>query len=85
MFYRVRDASKVALVALVAHLGSRGYDLFDIQQATPHALSMGAQVIPRHAFVERLEAALRRPVTFGAQLELTRLPALIERSLRGGT
>ena len=47
MFYRVRDASKVALAHLVAHLNARGYQLFDIQQWTPHTGSLGAVEIPR--------------------------------------
>ena len=46
MFYRVRDASKVALVHLVRHLGDRGYRLFDIQQLTSHTQSLGAIEIP---------------------------------------
>ena len=36
MFHRVRDASKVAVAHLVAHLQARGYQLLDIQQWTPH-------------------------------------------------
>jgi leucyl/phenylalanyl-tRNA--protein transferase len=68
MFYRVRDASKVALVRLVAHLRARGYQLFDIQQLTPHAASLGAIAIPRRQYLERLEAALPLPVSFGSEL-----------------
>ena len=68
-FYRVRDASKVALVHLVAHLRARGYRLLDIQQLTPHTASMGAIEIPRVEYLERLAAALAQPVTFGHRLE----------------
>jgi leucyl/phenylalanyl-tRNA--protein transferase len=64
MFHRVRDASKVALVRLVEHLRTRGYVLFDIQQATPHTIRMGARELPREEFLARLEAALLLPVTF---------------------
>src|SRR5207244_1824052 len=66
MFYRACDASKVALVHLVGHLRQRGYQLLDIQQLTPHTRRLGATEISRHEFLERLEAALRLPVTFGA-------------------
>ena len=59
MFYRVRDASKVALVSLVAHLRGRGYPLLDIQQLTPHTARFGASEIPRSEYLARLEQALR--------------------------
>src|SRR5215213_3107767 len=36
MFFRVRDASKVALVYLLSHLSGQGFTLVDIQQLTPH-------------------------------------------------
>ncbi len=58
MFHRARDASKVALVVLVAHLRARGFRLFDVQQATAHAVSMGATEIRRSRFVARLREAL---------------------------
>jgi leucyl/phenylalanyl-tRNA--protein transferase len=69
MYYRVRDASKVALAALVDHLRARGYGLFDIQQCTPHTRSLGAVEIPRLAFLHRLAAAVGRNVSFGEHLE----------------
>lgn len=69
MFYRVPDASKVALVHLVAHLRARGYRLLDIQQLTPHTARMGAVEIRRSEYLRRLAEALRAPVTFGERLE----------------
>ena len=69
MFYRVRDASKVALVHLLGHLNARGYELLDIQQLTSHTESLGAIEISRRAFLSRLSQALDQPVTFGAGLE----------------
>ena len=69
MFYRVRDASKVALVYLMHHLQSRGYTLFDIQQCTEHTLSLGAVEIPRQEYLARLAVALGENVTFGSRLE----------------
>lgn len=65
MFYSVRDASKVALVHLVAHLRERGYQLFDIQQLTDHTKSLGAIEIPRGQYLARLKDAVNRPVEFG--------------------
>jgi len=68
-FFRVRDASKVALVHLVAHLRSRGYQLLDVQQLTPHTARMGAVEIPRSRYLARLGEALAQPVSFGDRLE----------------
>lgn len=68
MFFRVRDASKVALAWLVAHLRARGYELFDIQQLTPHSARMGASEISRTQYLRRLVGAIDLPVTFGEQL-----------------
>jgi leucyl/phenylalanyl-tRNA---protein transferase len=64
MFYRVRDASKVALVALIERLGRQGFQLLDIQQLTPHTERLGASVIPRAAFFARLARAVAVPVEF---------------------
>ena len=64
-FYRVRDASKVALVHLVDHLRARGYVLLDIQQYTPHTARLGAIEIPRSVYLARLAEAVALPVTFG--------------------
>lgn len=69
MFYRVSDASKVALVALVGHLRARGYQLLDIQQLTPHTARFGAREIPRSEYLDRLAHAIQLPVTFGHRLE----------------
>lgn len=64
MFYRVRDASKVALVHLVRHLRQRGFTLLDVQQASPHLTRMGAKEIPRSQFLVRLQSALAERVNF---------------------
>lgn len=68
MFYRVRDASKVALAALVAQLRQQGYVLFDIQQTSQHTVRLGAREIPRREFLARVERAIRLPVAFGKAL-----------------
>jgi leucyl/phenylalanyl-tRNA---protein transferase len=69
MFFCQRDASKVALVHLVAHLRSRGYRLMDIQQLTPHTARLGAVEISREEYLRRLSRALDAPVTFGQAIE----------------
>jgi leucyl/phenylalanyl-tRNA--protein transferase len=69
MFYRVSDASKVALVHLHRHLVARGYSLWDIQQLTNHTARFGAVEISRAQYLRRLSSALTAPVTFGERLE----------------
>lgn len=69
MFYFERDASKVALVRLVAHLNARGYELLDIQQLTPHTARLGAREIPRDVYLARLRGALEKRASFGFVLE----------------
>lgn len=59
MFSIERDASKVALVTLCRALHGAGFTLLDAQAPTPHLQSMGARSIPRAAYRERLERALR--------------------------
>lgn len=63
-FYRVRDASKVALVHLVDHLRASGFTLLDIQQLTPHTARLGAIEIPRTEYLTRLAAAITHPARF---------------------
>jgi leucyl/phenylalanyl-tRNA--protein transferase len=61
MFARVSDASKVALVYLVAFLRSQGVRMVDCQQETRHLASLGAAPIPRSVFLQHLRAAIREP------------------------
>jgi leucyl/phenylalanyl-tRNA--protein transferase len=70
MFSRERDASKVALVHLVARLKAGGYRLLDTQFITPHLTGFGAEEIPRAAYHRRLADALKVEADFG------RFPAL---------
>ncbi len=58
MFHRVRDASKVALVHLVARLKVGGYRLLDTQFLTDHLGRFGAIAIPRADYHRRLRDAL---------------------------
>ncbi len=64
MCTRVRDGSKVALVALVDRLRRRGFTLFDIQFLTDHTRRLGAVEIPRLEYLKRLREAVGREVTF---------------------
>ena len=62
MFHRQRDASKVALVALVDLLREDGRDrLLDVQWTTEHLRSLGAVDVPREDYLRRLGAALELP------------------------
>jgi leucyl/phenylalanyl-tRNA--protein transferase len=64
MFTRIRDASKVALVALVEHLRAGGYVLFDVQFLTDHTERLGAVEVPRREYLDRLARAIELDVQF---------------------
>jgi len=55
MFAHVRDASKIALAHLCAHLKIRSFGIIDCQMKTAHLASMGAGPISRDEFTRRLE------------------------------
>lgn len=54
MFYKVPNASKLALLFLIDHLRSRGSTWLDSQVMTPHLEALGAKEIDRNEFLERL-------------------------------
>ncbi len=58
MFSRARDASKVALVHLVARLRLGGFRLLDTQFVTAHLTQFGATEIPREAYRRQLAEAV---------------------------
>ena len=60
MFFTRPNASKLALLHLIEHLAARGLDWLDIQVMTPHIGTLGARVINRDAFLDKLEETLRR-------------------------
>jgi leucyl/phenylalanyl-tRNA---protein transferase len=64
MFHRARDASKVALVHLVARLIAGGFELLDTQYVTEHLRSFGAIEIPRRRYTALLEHALKGEADF---------------------
>lgn len=64
MFSRDTDASKVALVHLVARLRFGGFALLDVQFITDHLRQFGALEIPSASYLRKLGTALARPATF---------------------
>ncbi|MEE2567225.1 leucyl/phenylalanyl-tRNA--protein transferase [Hyphobacterium marinum] len=64
MFSKARDASKVALVHLVARLIAGGYTLLDTQFLTDHLAQFGAELITRDAYRKRLDNAITRDADF---------------------
>ena len=69
MFHRVRDASKVALVALVDALGGQSAHrqgrLLDVQWGTPHLASLGVVEVPRAEYLTLLRRAVALPPALG--------------------
>lgn len=61
MFSTASDASKVALVWLVALMRRAGFALLDCQFMTDHLGSLGAVEIPQADYIERLKAASGPP------------------------
>jgi leucyl/phenylalanyl-tRNA--protein transferase len=66
MFHRRTDASKIALVHLVARLKADGFRLLDAQFVTDHLARFGATRIGRDAYHRQLQAALTLPADFFA-------------------
>lgn len=61
MFSTQRDASKVALVALVERMRASGMQLLDVQWLTPHLASLGAVAIPRSDYLDLVSRATMLP------------------------
>jgi leucyl/phenylalanyl-tRNA--protein transferase len=64
MFSRVSDASKVALVHLVARLNAGGFRLLDAQFTNPHLERLGAIAIPRAEYQRMMEPLLELEADF---------------------
>ena len=64
MFSRGRDASKVALVHLMARLWSGGFTLLDTQFTSSHLEQFGVREIPREEFRGMLQQALATEARF---------------------
>jgi leucyl/phenylalanyl-tRNA---protein transferase len=72
MFHRARDASKVALVHLIARLTAGGFELLDTQYVTEHLKSFGAVEIPRRRYTALLDRAMKGPAADFAKLPIDR-------------
>jgi leucyl/phenylalanyl-tRNA---protein transferase len=64
MFSRVTDASKVALVHLVARLNAGGFRLLDAQFTNPHLERLGAIAIPKAEYQRIMEPLLELEADF---------------------
>ncbi len=64
MYHHARDASKVALVALVELLGAGGPGrrLIDVQWQTPHLRSLGVQEVDRATYLAMLPDLVDQPL-----------------------
>jgi len=58
MFHVERDASKAALVYLVARLRERGFTLLDTQFPTPHLSRFGIRMVSHRNYLQLLRQAL---------------------------
>ncbi len=68
MCAQVRDASKVALVALCARLVELDFDFIDCQQETDHLKRMGAVAVPRADYLKRVHDATHAPARWSPPL-----------------
>jgi leucyl/phenylalanyl-tRNA--protein transferase len=83
MFSRERDASKVALVHLVARMLKGGFRLLDCQFMTEHLRGFGAIEVPREQFRTLLAGAIGEPATFYRELGAGEDPcSLVQASTR---
>ena len=79
MFSRATDASKVALMHLVARLRIGRFKLLDTQFVTEHLKRFGAYEIPARDFLQRLESALAVHRLFPAEIDDATLWPELER------
>lgn len=78
MFSRETDASKVALVHLVARLAKGGFRLLDTQFVTEHLARFGAVEVPRAAYRTLLSEALDRNGRFHSELPDDELESFLQ-------
>lgn len=78
MFSRARDASKVALVHLVARLIKADYMLLDTQFVTDHLTQFGVVELPRAGYRQLLSDALDASATFEPDLSQLELEAFLQ-------
>jgi leucyl/phenylalanyl-tRNA--protein transferase len=56
MFSKVSNGSKIAIAHLLQWMGNQGMTMLDCQIVNPHLVSLGAQTLPRQAFLDHLKA-----------------------------
>lgn len=78
MFSRERDASKVALVHLVARMVYGGFTLLDTQFITEHLAQFGTEEIPREAYRTQLDRAMTEHAEFMPELPTDVLLAFLD-------
>lgn len=78
MFSTARDASKVALVHLVARLLKGGYKLLDTQFVTDHLTQFGVVELPRAGYRQLLSDALDASASFETELSQPELEAFLQ-------
>jgi leucyl/phenylalanyl-tRNA--protein transferase len=66
MFHTERDASKVALVHLVARLRRGGFSLLDTQFVTSHLAQFGAMEVPRRSYKQMLRNAMEHAANWNS-------------------
>jgi leucyl/phenylalanyl-tRNA--protein transferase len=87
MFFRVSNASKVALVHLVRQMRAGEFTLLDTQYSTEHLERFGVVEIPRAAYMKQLDEALSVdpawwPLTDAETADLNQSTSEGERSTR---
>ena len=83
MFSLKADASKVALVHLVARLKVGGFTLLDAQFMNPHLARLGAVPLSRIEYHDLLEPALAADADF-FKFTQDRDPAIVLATVQGG-
>ncbi len=78
MFSTERDASKVALVHLVARLRKGEFKLLDTQFVTKHLSQFGAVEIPRGGYRQLLSSALDGKATFYREIDDSELDEFVQ-------
>ena len=78
MFSRARDASKIALVHLVARLWKNGFTLLDTQFVNPHLEQFGCYEIPRQEYLRELARALKAKANFYSSSSVSISPSELD-------
>ncbi|MFH1296085.1 MAG: leucyl/phenylalanyl-tRNA--protein transferase [Bacteroidota bacterium] len=66
MFHTEPNASKVALFHLVQQLRTWNFHFIDCQAETEHFIRLGAELVPRSVYLERLKQAIKFPTRRGS-------------------